>query len=66
MPNNGLLFFKPFFQDYRGHTTLPLYTVDNDVVIGLVIDSPPPPANIMSMFRYCFLQSPHNVHSRVH
>ena len=59
-PNNSLpffeLFFEPFFQD---STTAVLHTVDNDMVIGLMIDSPP--ANITSVFCCCFLQSLHSV-----
>ena len=56
MPNNSLPFFKLFFQD---STVAVLHTVDNDVVIGLVIDSPP--AKITSVFCCCFLQSLHSV-----
>ena len=65
MPNSGLPFFKLFFQDYRDCTALPYnYTVDDHMVIGLVIDSPPA-ANIMNVF-HCCSYSHHIVHILVY
>ena len=64
MPNSGLLFFELLFQDsVPGHIPHFTYTVDDDMVIGLEIDSLPP-ADIMSVFHYCLLQSLqlHSIH----